>query len=449
MTEYLPTDDNVAPIPHRRSIGRWLSALSVAAIALATLTPASRSGSFEPFCVICGSTGGVDAVLNLLLFMPLGLGLALIGVRPARAVQMMCAFTLAIESLQFSIVHGRDASLGDVLTNSAGGIVGYLAGTRLERLLWPDVRMARRLTVAWTALWLAVQVVSAYAFVPAIPVSLYYGQLARDFEDGAPVFGGKVVSATVATESIPDWEMANPARLRALLTRPGGALVQATLLPTGCPSGLAPIIRVAASGDREILNLSQRGSDLVFGIRTGAELLRLQRVRFQLRGAFASACAAPYAGERLMVMARYAPREISLRAATSSATTASSIRPRLSESWRLFLPVQTYLADNWLSIVVGASWMALLGLPFGYWSLSSVRPAARANPRALALAALSAAGIGLLLQVTRLGPVPASWWESLTTACGVVTGALLSGYVFHSLRARTRVKQRAVSHDDG
>ena len=43
------------------------------------------------YCIVCGDTGSVDFFLNILLFVPLGLGLALAGFSWRRALLLLSA----------------------------------------------------------------------------------------------------------------------------------------------------------------------------------------------------------------------------------------------------------------------------------------------------------------------------------------------------------------------
>jgi hypothetical protein len=113
------------------------------------------------------------------LFAPLGLGLALSGVPGKRALVAMCALSVLIETAQFFVISGRDSTVGDVLTNTLGGALGYLIGRYPRFWLLPPPRGARILVAAWAMIWLIVQVVSSIAFTVSIPRSVYYGQIAR------------------------------------------------------------------------------------------------------------------------------------------------------------------------------------------------------------------------------------------------------------------------------
>ena len=67
----------------RRRVGRGLALAGLALVAVATLTPASDPRHLELstplWCLVCGDEGGADVVANLLLFLPLAIGLRLSG----------------------------------------------------------------------------------------------------------------------------------------------------------------------------------------------------------------------------------------------------------------------------------------------------------------------------------------------------------------------------------
>src|SRR2546423_15044685 len=121
---------SVAHTPQVRRVGVGLATVAVAAILVLTLAPDSDRPLGEHFCLICGTFGGVDAVLNVLLFMPLGLGLAVAGTSPRRAIVSMAVLSALIELAQLLVVPGRDATIGDLLTNSIGGALGFVLGLR-------------------------------------------------------------------------------------------------------------------------------------------------------------------------------------------------------------------------------------------------------------------------------------------------------------------------------
>src|SRR6266550_6929494 len=188
--------DNVASTPHLRRVGRVVKFVSLSVIVFATLLPASGHPVASHFCLVCGSMGGLDAILNILLFVPLGVGLALCGVAPKRAILVMSGLSILIETAQLLVIPGRDASIGDVLTNTVGGAVGFVASRYARVWLSPSGGQATRLIAGWAAIWLMIQAISSFSFAPSIPETQYYGQLAPSL-GGFAVFQGRVLTATV------------------------------------------------------------------------------------------------------------------------------------------------------------------------------------------------------------------------------------------------------------
>jgi glycopeptide antibiotics resistance protein len=107
-----------------------------------------------PFAELRESFGSPDAVTllagNVLMFIPLGF-LAPLRWRSfdsvSRVILASAAFSVGIEVLQWVFPTGRQASITDVITNTAGGMIGYgvLCGLRpiaRRRAAMHDWRMA-------------------------------------------------------------------------------------------------------------------------------------------------------------------------------------------------------------------------------------------------------------------------------------------------------------------
>jgi hypothetical protein len=388
--------------------------------------PGGSAAVSETFCILCGSVGGVDAVLNVLLFAPLGAGLALSGVPGARATLLVAFTSLLIESLQFSVVPGRDASLGDLLMNTMGGLIGFSLTARRQSLLFPAPGTATRLAAMWIGIWLSVQGLAVYSLLPRIPEGPYFGQHARDFGPGVAVFEGEVLSATIDTVSIPDWGIRNPRYVRHLLERPSGARVRAVIMAKSLSRDVAPIVRVAfGPNDGQLLVLGQRGADFVFGVRTGAEVLRLRPMRYRLPDVIV---AAEPSTEliRTELEAVIARSGIVLNGKTPRTTSERRIDHRLSDAWQLFTPMQTYRSNSVLRRLTSSVWVALLVLPFGYSAAFATERSPRSQARAAIL--LSAVGyVAAWLTIPRLvgfGVPP--WWEFVALVVGLLAGVALA-----------------------
>ncbi|QWC84406.1 VanZ family protein [Nocardioidaceae bacterium] len=124
--------------------GVLLAALLIAAM-VATPTPdlpgRAITGLSRAFTLVPGIGGGprtyaaVEVGLNVLLFVPLGLALAVL--RPARgalwATGVCFWVTVAVETGQGALLPDRSAQASDVVANTLGGAVAYAAAALVVR----------------------------------------------------------------------------------------------------------------------------------------------------------------------------------------------------------------------------------------------------------------------------------------------------------------------------
>jgi hypothetical protein len=124
---------SVDPRPSRR-LAPALIAVWAVAVAYMTLRPGTGLGvRLNLVAVIVDGPGSaVDAVLNVFVFVPLGLLLAAAGVRMRVAVPLALAATLGIETVQYITDLGRTADINDIITNTTGAALGWLAGRGLR-----------------------------------------------------------------------------------------------------------------------------------------------------------------------------------------------------------------------------------------------------------------------------------------------------------------------------
>jgi glycopeptide antibiotics resistance protein len=402
----MPT--TVAPTPHVRWWGRAIAIAGLVAIGIATLIPEPGRPPGQHFCLVCGSFGGVDAFLNVLLFVPLGIGLAMAGISRSRAIAMMLGLSALIEIAQLLVIPGRDSTVGDVINNTLGGALGFALARHLWVLLKPSRRIAAILTLCSGAAWLAIQAMSNYGFVPSLPESRYYGQLARAIGNFA-LFEGRVLSASAGGVQIPNHAIPDSRAVRRALN--AGAPVEATVDRVRATGRIAPIVRVADSEQREIVLLAQLGSDLVYSMRSGAAVLRLRRPLFALPRAFASAGSSPLsADDTLGLSAGYLANEVTIGARTPLSTRRTTIPLAASRAWTLILPFDWLIEGTRTESLVGWIWTACLLIPFGYW-LTRLTSSSRSEGRVRVWAPLSAfpllaIGFGLIPRIFAATPAP-------------------------------------------
>lgn len=419
----------VAPAPHLRRVGLVIAVASLVAISFATLSPEPGSAVGSHLCLVCGSLGVVNAVLNVFLFVPLGIGLAFIGFPGKRAVLAMFALSALIETAQFLVIPGRYSTIGDVLTNTLGGVLGFAVGRYAFTLLRPSPRIAVALCIGWSAVWLTVQTISAFGFSPAMPTSEYYGQIAPrlgNFEQ----FRGRVLRANIADVAVPDTRFKDSAHVRELLLR--GAIVTTTIVVPARPTGdIAPIVRLADASQREIALLAQNGDNLVFGVRTGAAVLRLRPPFFALSDVFpaVSPSDSGLTTDTLTVSARYSAREVWMN--TQMRTSHDRrIRIAVSLGWTMLLPFQWFIEGTRVELALSAVWIACLLLPIGYWGVGVARFPRAENATRIWTTAMPIALVLLLVGLVAVphafgatAAPPSDWLAALT---GILLGGALA-----------------------
>ena len=193
-----------APGPWSRVSRRSASlaaALMVVAILLLTLWPLpeqSYRASLSPVtCLVCGDQGMQDVIQNIVMLLPLGLLLGLAGVRPGVAALGAFGLAVLVESLQYTVVTGRDASLSDVLTNTVGAALGAALAPHLPILLRPGRRAAARFGLAMTVLWAGAWLFGAWAMEGSPGAGHWRGRFPGDLPD-APALSGEAVRASIS-----------------------------------------------------------------------------------------------------------------------------------------------------------------------------------------------------------------------------------------------------------
>lgn len=416
----------VALTPQVRRWGLILTVAGAILIAAATLIPQTGHPVAMPFCLFCGSLGGVDAVLNVFLFLPLGIGLALWGIRFRTAVLAILIFSTLIELAQLFVVSGRDAALGDVLANVTGGAIGFSLSRWLNTWWNPSRDWAKALSAFWMVGWLFSQALVSYALAPALPSTRYYGQIARVFENMA-TFGGKVLSAAIDTVQIPDFGYAKTEAFRDMLKR--GANVRAVVIPAGPTPRVAPIVRIADDRQRQIVLLGQDRADVVFGVHAGATNLRLRPPLFRLVSVFPAqgSAAGLRMSDTLDVSARYRSNGIDIRVNSTGSSRVRHYALFTALGWILFLPRQWYVQGTDFELVFSCLWFGILLLPLGYWmriALTYSGEAASATATTLGGFAIAMfIGTGLIPLSFGLSPGPIVTW--LGAAAGLLAGAAI------------------------
>ncbi|WP_053334303.1 VanZ family protein [Gemmatimonas phototrophica] len=153
-----------------KNVQRLTLIFGVVMIIVATLLPfGGMPAALIPprWCVRCGGLWLTDAISNVVLFVPLGIALALRGWRWWRVALAALIGSVFVESMQaIGLPPGRSAAVADLITNTLGGLLGVplLNGWRAQRELTSV--SAARLSIGWTVLTITVFTLTTLALGP-------------------------------------------------------------------------------------------------------------------------------------------------------------------------------------------------------------------------------------------------------------------------------------------
>jgi hypothetical protein len=251
-----------------------VSVFALVAIGAATLSPSyGPQGDLGFGCVFCGQRARADVLVNLVLFAPLGVGLALTRTPVARVLLVAALASAMVEGAQL-IIPGRDPSLGDVIVNTAGAWLGIGLVWFVGELARLDDRAASRLSIA-AALDVALAVVVTGLLVqPSFPPTRYWGQWTPNLGH-LEWYRGRVQDARIAGQEVRSRRIEDSGRAREALLQGGPVEVEFTAGPG--VSALASLFSVYDENQAEIFLVGPDRDDLVLRYRTRAAAFRLDQ----------------------------------------------------------------------------------------------------------------------------------------------------------------------------
>ena len=382
---------------------RWLGlAGALALVGMATLVPypeqAELSRSTPLGCLVCGELGGVDVVLNLALFVPLGIALRLLGMRLRVCLVVAFATSLAVEVAQATVVAGRDPSLSDLATNTAGGFLGALLAGSLDQLWRPDPALAARLALGAAAGWMALLAGTAWAVRPAPGTA----QSRVEWAPRLPLldtFAGRIESVEVDG---------------SIATRDLSVLATARL--DGWTEHLAPAVDLVGPRGAVTARLGQLGQKVTFGLRANASRLRLRAPSVKVYRALP-----PARGQEVQLAGGLRDATLWARAEAEGSVQSAELALTPGLGWLLLLPLTFYPFDYRPDLTT-AAWVALPLLLAGFWA--GRRAAWSLRTSAAGAAALLALG---LVGVPELFGVEADGWRCWVGAAAALAAGWLAG----------------------
>jgi hypothetical protein len=425
--------ERVSTRTRRLSIAASLLLLIV--VLALTLAPASGTPPTAGFwCFACGELGALDVAANIVLFVPLGFALALATGRWWVAVAACIATTVAIEALQVGVVLGRDASFGDLLTNSLGGWIGVELALNRRALIHPEPSTARGLTIAWCALFVAICAATSWALRPAfVPRSLWVQWLPP--RPGYEPFTGRLVAFDIEGIDLP---LGFPSPSLGLSKHLMSDRWRATA--TIERDGLEPRRSVIVRISEEVVQpfaLEQKGWDLTCQQRTRSADAHFRSPRVALRNGFLLSSGKSPDTLRLRCERHGAAIVASVEAGGQVREEILPLSPSLG--WAVLSPfdIVVHGGTRW----VCALWLIMLALPLGYWGALADGPDRRASRvwRRIALVGGVALAVGVALVVAPLlaGTAVGAWWEWAASLGGVAMGGTVARLAW-GREARTR-----------
>lgn len=245
-------------------------AIVVLAIGALTLSPSSSTSPSQGWCLICGPLGAIDFTGNVALFVPFGAAALRFRRRLSWVVAAGALFSAGIESLQWQLIPGRDASIGDFVANTLGSFLGaslMFAGPSLHR---PKRSAAAFQWKALAVFMMLLSATSAWLLAPARPAYTYWSQWAPS-RTGYSTFKGTLESLQLFGEEIPNGTIIDPTTRPPAYAR--GDLGISGRVVAGPSDSKRALIARAGNPLGEHFQLGQHRQSLVFRPRVNAARL--------------------------------------------------------------------------------------------------------------------------------------------------------------------------------
>jgi len=332
--------------------GYMIAGAGSALILASTLWPSSGDAPRELsfWCLLCGSRDTADSLVNILLFLPFGAGLAIVrGL--SLAVGGSFALSGAVELIQTTLP-GRFSTLGDILFNSAGGAIGaFLVVFRARitaTLIAPPMWGKTLAGLLPPAVFAATAILSA----PSLPERAYYGQWTHEIGKLHP-YPGRVVSASVGGLPLPDRRVPDQEAVRQALRV--GEPLRLEVVAGPEPPELSHLFAIYDDWQREVLLIAVQGSDLVFQRRTLSVQLRFDQPFLRWRSALNAR-----EGDPVRIAVRQEARSLCLEVDDRERCNLSF---GVGGGWRLIH--RLWGAPPVLAALLGVIWLSILSFPAG------------------------------------------------------------------------------------
>lgn len=327
----------------------WALITAIALIGFFTLGPASPAPwATEREC--CALT---DVALNMLLFVPLGTALVLVGARPLVAFVIGSLYSAAIELTQ-QWLPGRVPSIRDIITNAAGALAGAIIVTG-----WPTrARWWRVVGPIGAGLVLAGSIVGSFLVRPASPRPReWVGFWAHQLGNTVP-FEGRVLRFEVQGVPIPDGPLGNSEQLSSRLAGRDTVELVTTIVSGPRVEGRAQLVGLMAEAEGSYyISLWQEGRSLLGLVRLRLADLGLRTSGFRVEDALPTA-----PGDTVVVSVTLTSQRVVLASTWGNSRQEGRFDLSTELFWAAFLPFEVQMSTR------PATW-PLLALTLGFAGL--------------------------------------------------------------------------------
>jgi hypothetical protein len=362
---------------------RLLTVVGLLGILAATGTPVDGRGSDgPPWCMSCplfSERAGVDIVLNVLLYAPIGAGLALRRHAPRHIALIAFAMAAVIETLQVSVIPGRFASISDVIANTGGALLGAAAARHRGALLAPPPSLSRVLAVVAGALALAILHFTMWAQrevpEPAALLTLWRPSPAQDRGDSAHADTTTSRITYVTFEGRRHLgQIRLPSNDLAQRADRSGYQLEMGFIPAAKQGDEDPAFELRDPRGRRLLRVRQDGRHVAADLATRARVLRLRTPTARLRRFLSPHSERVERGalDTVHIRVRVAQGSLWMRARLGTKESEAAHRRGAFAGWSLLIPQ----SNSPLRVrILTFGWVVAMMLPPVYWAVLGMPPA--------------------------------------------------------------------------
>jgi hypothetical protein len=339
------------------SAARAFIFVAAALVLFATLYPMEPVGDgVDISCLICGERGLADAIVNVILFIPLGAAAALTGRSTLAALALGAALSGSVEFAQLTLIPGRDASIGDLIFNTLGAAAGVAVVKTSWWWLGDNHIRASRLSLAAALFATATIASTGLLLAPQTPEGAYFVMWRPVLRHLDP-YAAPVRSATIGGQPFLPGRIEESAQVRELLQ--AGAPIRVLAVAAPRTSRQAAMFTIYDELNREVVLIGPDRDDLVFRVRMRSASAWLDQPDLRVVGGWRDLIP----GSEITVTARRSGRNYCVGFGTQPPC-GSGFAAGIG--WALFLYNERWPAG--LHSALSIFWLGMLGFPVGFWA---------------------------------------------------------------------------------